>query len=310
MARAALLRMRGGSIALLKPFGCGVLRYFLPVGAERQAVCLHKASAWLEKMFAREFRGLADCWQNVAVTAVLAARLGAVALLAAGICVGQSRAQTSGLQSKPSVAAASQPQSASSNAGDTTPAPPGDGAKVEPAVPAAGPVYHLLGFSLRGTKRVDLNALVAALPQHEGDLITSAEIKANAERIGAELAARHVHGNLTTAILEREGKGHYIWVIWDIQKMDAMSHLPLRAGRHFGSQSFTGNIRLSTDQLSAATGFHPGDPMPDGSVGDARTGIEQAYDKVLPGVPVAVKGAVALKKDDSVVIKWMITEPK
>ena len=173
-----------------------------------------------------------------------------------------------------------------------------------------GTVYRLLGFSLRGTKRVDLAALVAALPQHAGDRITPAEIKADTDRIRAELDARHVHGNLTTALLEQDGKGHRIWVLWDIQKLDAMSYLPLRPKRHFGSQTFSGNVKLSSAELDAITGFHPGDRMPDGSVGDARTGIEQAYDKVFPGASVEVKGAVALRKDDSVSIRWTIVEPK
>lgn len=174
----------------------------------------------------------------------------------------------------------------------------------------AATIYHLLGFSLRGTKHVDLNALVAALPQHAGDLIKLEDITADANRISGELKMQHVHGTLTTALLEREGKGHYVWVIWDIQKLDAMSHLPLRFSRHLGGQSFYGNIRLSSNQLDAATGLHPGDRMPDGSVSDARTGIEQAYDKVLPGKEVGVKGMVKLKKDDTVAIDWQITEPK
>jgi len=171
-------------------------------------------------------------------------------------------------------------------------------------------IYHLLGFSLSGSKHVDLNALVAGLPQHAGDLITYDEIKADAVRIRAELAEHHVHGQMTTALLEREGKGHYVWVIWDIQKLDAMSYLPLRAHRHFASQTFSGNVKLTNDQLAAATGLHPGDPMPDGSVSDARTGIEQAYDTVLPKAEIGVKGVVKLKKDDSVIIDWKITEPK
>jgi hypothetical protein len=172
------------------------------------------------------------------------------------------------------------------------------------------PVYHLLGFSLRGTKRVDTDALVAALPQHEGDVITNAEIRANAEKIRLALKAAHVHGDMTTAILEREGPGHHIWVLWDVHGEDALSFVPFHGKRHLETQTFSGNVKLSTDALIAATGLHPGDPMPDGRLGDARTGIEQAYDKAMPGAAVQVKGKVKLKKDNSVLIDWQITEPK
>ena len=183
----------------------------------------------------------------------------------------------------------------------------GSGAK--PAQPAT-PVYRLLGFSLSGTKRVDTDALVASLPQHAGDKITAAEIKADADRIRAVLAARHVHGDMTTALLEREGKGHHIWVIWDVHLADALSYAPANRKRHFAAQSFSGNVRLSAQALALATGLHPGDAMPDGSLSDARTGIEQAYDAATHGAPVEVRGKVKVRKGNLVEIAWQITEPK
>ena len=172
------------------------------------------------------------------------------------------------------------------------------------------PVYRLLGFALHGTKRVDTAALVASLPQHAGDLITRAQIKEDADRIRAALKAHHVHGDMTTALLEEEGKGHHVWVVWDVHLVDALSYVPARGVRHFAGQTFTGNVKLSAEQLAAATGLHPGDKMPDGRLSDARTGIEQSYDAALHDAPVEVKGKVTLKKDDSVVIDWRIAEPK
>ncbi len=172
----------------------------------------------------------------------------------------------------------------------------------------AEPVYHLLGFSLRGTARVNTDALVATLPQHEGDVITNAQIRENADRIKRALAASHVHGDMTTMILERKGPGHHVWVMWDVQKQDALSYVPFHGPRHFESQSFTGNVRLGADALAAATGLHPGDRLADGSIGDARTGIEQAYDKAMPGARVAVAGKIKLKKDNGVIVVWQIDE--
>jgi len=179
-----------------------------------------------------------------------------------------------------------------------------------PRASAAEPIYHLLGFALHGTKRVDTDALIAALPQHEGDPITGAQIKEDAARIRAALSARHVHGDMTTALLEQEGPGHHVWVIWDVHLVDVLSNIPLRSPRHFAGQTFSGNIRLSAAQLAAATGLRPGDKLPDGRISDARTGIEQSYDAALPGQQVEVKGKVTLKKDDTVMIDWRITEPK
>ena len=172
------------------------------------------------------------------------------------------------------------------------------------------PVYHLLGFSLRGTTRVNTDAIVAALPQHEGDVITNDEINQNMEKIRQILKASHVHGDMTTAILQREGPGHHIWVMWDVHGADALSYAPFHGKRHLDSQTFTGNVKLTTDALVAATGLHPGDVLPDGRLGDARTGIEQAYDKALPGTAVQVKGKIKLRPDNTVLVNWQITEPK
>jgi hypothetical protein len=182
-------------------------------------------------------------------------------------------------------------------------------ARAAPPARPAGPKYHLLGFSLSGSKRVDTSALVAALPQHEGDVITEADIKEDADHIRAALDARHVHGDMTTALLEQEGKGHHIWVVWDIHLVDALSFKPGSQKRYFAKQDFSGNVKLSNDALATATGLHPGDKMPDGSLSDARTGIEQAYDKALPGAPVEVQAKVKVRKGNNVEIDWRISEP-
>jgi hypothetical protein len=179
-----------------------------------------------------------------------------------------------------------------------------------PAQPKAEPVYRLNGFVLNGTDRVDTDAIIASLPQRKGDLITHSQIKADADHIRAILKAKHIHGEMTTATLEAEGPGNKILVVWEVHLMDALTYAPGNGPRHFGSQSFTGNVKLSDAQLVAATGLKPGQDMPDGSVGDARTGIEQAYDAALPGRTVSVSGKIQLKKDRSVVINWKIVEPK
>ena len=174
---------------------------------------------------------------------------------------------------------------------------------------ASTPVYHLLGFSLGGTDRLDTDALIATLPQHKGDVITRTEIDNDTIRIKAALNAAHVHGDMTTAMLERDGKGHYLMVVWEVHLVDALSYAHPDRERRFGNQTFSGNVKLSADELTAATKLKPGQAMPDGSVGDARTGIEQAYDKALPGKAVEVSGKVVLKKDHTVAINWHINEP-
>ncbi len=226
----------------------------------------------------------------------------AVALLLVAASTPSARAQT-----VPAHAGANDAATLAATAKSSPPAPKHATGK---SVNRRGePVYHLLGFSLSGSKRIDPDAIVATLPQHEGDVITDADIKEDADRVRAILATRHIHGDMTSATLEQEDvKGHHIWVIYDIQLRDALSDVPLRNPRHFASQTFSGNAKLSTDQLTSITGLHAGDPMRDGKLSDVRTAIEQAYDTALPGVAVAVRGKVKLRKDDTVVINWQIDE--
>jgi outer membrane protein assembly factor BamA len=183
-------------------------------------------------------------------------------------------------------------------------------AAAEPAKRKDEPAYQLTGFMLNGTERVDTDALVATLPQHKGDMITLSEIKQDTDRLRAVLAAKHVHGQMTTALLHPVDAENKVLVVWEVHQMDALAQLPFPGRRHFGSQTFSGNVKLSQSQLETATGLKPGRAMPDGSVADARTGIEQAYNAAFPGKTVGVSGKVIMKKDRSIVINWHISEPK
>lgn len=175
-----------------------------------------------------------------------------------------------------------------------------------------GESYHLLGFSLSGSKHIDADALIATLPQHKGDAISDAQITADTDKIKKELTALHVHfAEVTTGIVEREGPEHLIWVVWDIQHMDAFSQLPYQGYWKFGGQTFSGNKALTDEQLEKAIGLKPGDRVRQGAISDARTGMEQAYDKIFPGQKVKIGGKLKLTVSPVRVasFEWKITEP-
>jgi hypothetical protein len=175
-----------------------------------------------------------------------------------------------------------------------------------------GETYHLIGFALSGSKHIDANALIAALPQHKGDPITPAQIEADTNTIKKALTARHVHfAEVTTALLHREAPGHFVWVMWDIQHIDAFSRAPYQGVWAFGGQTFSGNKALTNEQLEKAIDLKPGEKVREGAISDARTGMEQAYDKVFPGKPVKMAVTLDLKVKPSRVatFAWRITEP-
>jgi hypothetical protein len=175
-----------------------------------------------------------------------------------------------------------------------------------------GEPYHLLGFSLSGSKHIDADALIATLPEHKGDPITDAQIKTDADKIKKALAAQHVHfAEVTTGLVQREGPGHLVWVIWDIQHIDAFSRLQYQGYWKFGGQTFSGNKALTNEQLEKAVDLKPGERVREGAISDARTGMEQAYDKVFPGQTVKIGGKLKLTLTPARVanFEWQITEP-
>jgi hypothetical protein len=180
----------------------------------------------------------------------------------------------------------------------------------DPKLGTAAEPYHLLGFQLNGSKHLDADAILKTLPQHEGDAITTDQIKADLAMLKPILIAKHIHSaTVTTGIVEREGPGHNIYVVWDIQHVDALTRLPFKGWLHYAGETFTGNKALTSAQLDAAVGLKEGERVREGAVSDARTGIEQAYDTVFPGQVVKVGGKVKVTPDHKVSFEWQITEP-
>jgi len=175
-----------------------------------------------------------------------------------------------------------------------------------------GESFHLIGFSVSGSKHIDEDALIALLPEHQGDPISDAQIKADSDIIKKALIALHVHSpDVTQSTLQRSGPDHCIWVIWDIQHVDAFSRVPFQGFWKFGGQTFSGNKALTNEQLEKAIDLKPDERVREGAISDAITGMQQAYDKVFPGKTVEIKGKLKLTVEPARVanFEWQIVEP-
>jgi hypothetical protein len=158
-----------------------------------------------------------------------------------------------------------------------------------------GEHFHLIAFDISGSKHIDEDALIATLPEHTGDPFTNAQIEADTDKIKKELTAQHVHfADLTTSYMQREGADHCVGIVWDIQHIDAFSQLPYQGYWKFGGQTFSGNKALTNEQLEKAIDLQLGERVREGSMSDAVTGMQQAYDKVFPGREVKIKGELKL----------------
>jgi len=175
-----------------------------------------------------------------------------------------------------------------------------------------GESFHLIGFSIGGSKHIDEDALVATLPEHQGDSISDAQVKADTDKIKKALIALHVHfAEVTTGLVQRAGPDHCVWVVWDIQHIDAFSRLPYQGRWKFGGQTFSGNKALSDKQLEKAIDLKPDERVREGAISDAITGMQQAYAKVFPGQTVKIEGKLKLilKPARVASFEWQIIEP-
>lgn len=175
-----------------------------------------------------------------------------------------------------------------------------------------GESFHLIGFTIGGSKHIDEDALIAMLPEHVGDPIGDAQVKADTDKIKKALTKLHVHyAEVTTGLVQRQGPDHCVWVVWDIQHIDAFSQLPYQGFWKFAGQTFSGNKALTDKQLEDAIGLKPGERVREGAISDAITGMQQAYDKVFPGKTVKIKGKLklTLKPVRLANFEWDIAEP-
>lgn len=175
-----------------------------------------------------------------------------------------------------------------------------------------GESYHLIGFTIGGSKHIDEDALIAMLPEHVGDPITDAQVKADTDKIKKALTKLHVHyAEVTTGLVQRQGPDHCVWVVWDIQHIDAFSRLPYQGYWKFAGQTFSGNKALTDKQLEDAIDLKPGERVREGAISDAITGMQQAYDKVFPGKTVKITGKLklTLKPVRLANFEWDIAEP-
>jgi len=167
---------------------------------------------------------------------------------------------------------------------------------------AAEPTYILKGFRLSGVPGVNPDELIGKLKDKAGDRITDADINADQTAVSNELKARHIKGQLFTTIAEKQG---HVWVLFDFQQLDLSPSTP-----RFEAEAFTGNARISSSALAAATGLKPGDPLPVEKVNAARAAILQAYQTAMPGAKVGLRLKLRRRVDGMSRLEWVIVEPK
>ena len=179
-------------------------------------------------------------------------------------------------------------------------------AAVVATIPAAyAQSYTLDTIEIHGVKSVPADTLRAGLVNHTGDKVTTADLLANQDALTKELQAQHVTGGVKTSLRNKQ-HGH-IDLIFDVDDQGVVATKVQTVAPKLGAQTFVGNVKLSADDLVAATGLKANDELSDAKIQAAETAIGDAYKKKKLGVKVSGVVRQAGGKADLV---WTIIEQK
>jgi len=175
---------------------------------------------------------------------------------------------------------------------------------------AAGPAwaqktYILDKIEINGLKSADPAALRAQLKDQPGAHVATTDILADQDQLEKALEAIHVTGAIKTS-LRNKNNGH-VDVIFDVADNGIQAPVVTTVAPKLKQELFVGNVKLSADDLTTASGLKPGDDLSDAKIAAAQLAIQAAYKKADVGSDIS--GSVA-QSPQGVTITWTIKETK
>jgi len=176
---------------------------------------------------------------------------------------------------------------------------------------AAGPAladttYTLDKIQIRGLKSADPNAIAAQLKDQPGAKVTTDDILGDQDQLEKALEAQHVTGAIKTSLVNKHN-GH-VDVIFDVDDQGVAKPVVTTVAPKLKNQVFVGNAKISTGDLTAASGLTPGEDLSTDKIVAAQQAIGALYKK--RNVGVSIQEANAQAPDGTVQITWTITESK
>jgi outer membrane protein assembly factor BamA len=168
----------------------------------------------------------------------------------------------------------------------------------------ADPSYKLDKIEILGVKSVPVEPLRAGLKTQPGATVTTADLLADQDQLTQELEAAHIAGGVKTS-LRNKNNGH-IDLIFNVDDQGVQAPKIVTVAPKLKDQLFTGNIKLTADDLTAATGLKPGDELSDARIQAAQAAIIEAYKKANLGVTVGAN----VSRGELAEITWTLVEQK
>lgn len=174
------------------------------------------------------------------------------------------------------------------------------------AGPAFAQTYTLDKIEINGVHHADPNALRGQLKDQAGARVTTDDILADQDQLEKALEAQHITGAIKTSL--RNKKNGHVDVIFDVQDTGVAQPQVTEVAPKLKAQIFTGNKRIPTDDLIAASGLKVGQDLTMDEIVKAQSAIGDVYKK--KGYGVTVQASNNQGPDGTVQITWTIKEDK
>ncbi len=160
---------------------------------------------------------------------------------------------------------------------------------------------------ISGSKTVPVEKLYAAIQEHPGSQVTTADIIADQDAITKVLGDNHVVGGIKTSMA---AKGKHITVTFALDDQGAQAPIVTHVAPKLDREIFNGNNAISTDKLEAASGLTPGEDLSNEKIVAAEQAILALYKASKLPISVNISGENKSVGNGKIDVIWNIIETK
>jgi outer membrane protein assembly factor BamA len=172
----------------------------------------------------------------------------------------------------------------------------------------ADTTYTVDKVIIAGSKTVPVEKLYAAIQEHAGSRVTTADIIADQDAITKVLSANNVVGGIKTSMAATPNK--HIVVTFALDDQGAQAPVVTHVAAKLHDEIFVGNKSIPSDKLLAASGLTPGQNVSSEQILAAEQAVLKAYkDSKLP-ISVNITGENKQISPGHYDVIWTIVETK
>ena len=171
----------------------------------------------------------------------------------------------------------------------------------------ADTTYVVDKVTITGSKTVPTQTLLDSIQTHKGAHVTQADIVADQDTITKVLGKANVVGGIKTSMATKSNK--HIEVTFALDDQGAQAPTVTHVAPKLHAETFTGNVALTSDQLTAAAGLKIGQDLTNEMITAAQKAIAAAYTALKKPIDANVSAAIT-QSQGGADVAWKIIESK